>query len=403
LVQQEVAVHSQDYDNGILVVPDSKSPHFAYLSPRSSIAEYLSDHLECERKLAQEVFSSVASSKQQTQIKFPSPLKLRCGACMLAKVPNASVVVMGGIDEVSTVLQEAHVRADVTRAAAAAATASESGLHHDHAHMLMSIPLLPLINACMAKTRQSKSQANETLHRAICQFNMDHQNKSDFDLSKPKKEFIKLEHHLTTVFGVKRFYQCLPLNSSTSSFLRTPPRKNEQTTNNKNDWLQSMMVLVLAYDDGDYWSLDLPGGKRHLGETAWSCARRETFEESSLVIDEEGIYAARHVASSSSSSSSSYSTSSTASSKTTAMAIGANIGSTGAHRDSINTDRTLMFIPKECTVNCGMAYYLLTTISASNQLDMNSEATANPKIGKAAAEEEDKVISGKALDALHVV
>ena len=59
------------------------------------------------------------------------------------------------------------------------------------------------------------------------------------------------------------------------------------------------VVVVLAYDDGlgggpgagslDRWALDLPGGKRHLGETAWGCARRETREETSIDVGPNGV------------------------------------------------------------------------------------------------------------------
>ncbi|KAG7361280.1 hypothetical protein IV203_036380 [Nitzschia inconspicua] len=32
--------------------------------------------------------------------------------------------------------------------------------------------------------------------------------------------------------------------------------------------------------------LDLPGGKRHLGESSFDCAIRETLEETSLLVDD---------------------------------------------------------------------------------------------------------------------
>ena len=40
----------------------------------------------------------------------------------------------------------------------------------------------------------------------------------------------------------------------------------------------------LHYDDEANWTLDLPGGKRHLAETAWAAARREITEEALVEI-----------------------------------------------------------------------------------------------------------------------
>ena len=37
-------------------------------------------------------------------------------------------------------------------------------------------------------------------------------------------------------------------------------------------------------DDEANWTLDLPGGKRHLAETAWAAARREITEEALVEI-----------------------------------------------------------------------------------------------------------------------
>lgn len=41
-------------------------------------------------------------------------------------------------------------------------------------------------------------------------------------------------------------------------------------------------LLVLARDSPSRWIFDLPGGKRHLGETSWDAALRETREETLL-------------------------------------------------------------------------------------------------------------------------
>jgi len=58
--------------------------------------------------------------------------------------------------------------------------------------------------------------------------------------------------------------------------------------------------LILCYNDTTeernepknlrVWTLDLPGGKRHLGESSLQGAIRETYEEMTLVVDEEWVY-----------------------------------------------------------------------------------------------------------------
>jgi ADP-ribose pyrophosphatase YjhB (NUDIX family) len=37
----------------------------------------------------------------------------------------------------------------------------------------------------------------------------------------------------------------------------------------------------------NYWTLDIPGGKRYLGETALKCAIHETEEETSVILSEK--------------------------------------------------------------------------------------------------------------------
>jgi NUDIX domain len=56
----------------------------------------------------------------------------------------------------------------------------------------------------------------------------------------------------------------------------------------RNDANKYKYWLVGVYDVGTEigkkWAIDIPGGKRHVGETTWECAEREMFEETSLPI-----------------------------------------------------------------------------------------------------------------------
>jgi len=50
-----------------------------------------------------------------------------------------------------------------------------------------------------------------------------------------------------------------------------------------------LLAIVFRDENKDgsiSFEIDLPGGKRHLGETSFQCAIRETYEETSLLIDE---------------------------------------------------------------------------------------------------------------------
>ena len=49
--------------------------------------------------------------------------------------------------------------------------------------------------------------------------------------------------------------------------------------------MQCIMAVAYVNDGNNLLMLDLPGGKRHLGQSTLMCAIRETMEECSLTID----------------------------------------------------------------------------------------------------------------------
>jgi len=265
------------------------------------------------------------------------------------------------------------------------------GLHHDHAHQLIALPLTLLVNACMAKTRHAKTVSNEALLDAITHSlstsSSPSSSLSNESNSKDKKEAeegivkiltVKLQHHITTVFGYQKFFQTISkqqnnnnnnnktnkANSSTDSKNKKLNQERKETDKGKaeqaeqaEDEISQQMVLVLAYfnEIEGCWSLDLPGGKRHLGESSWNCARRETLEESSLLIDEKGIRnnhthnivdkTEKKVLDTT---------------KVQLFDINQNqIIDSQEGRGGGVQDEELLFVPVERVVNCGMAYYLL--------------------------------------------
>jgi hypothetical protein len=179
--------------------------------------------------------------------------KATCASCLLDEVPNGFVCVASSHPKTVDMAQDwARQRAEEKRSAAA--------LHSDHAHYVCSLSQ-PTMSQVLyhARTRQqTRDAASQIMQQFIKQ-----------GLPAQVGETVELGHHLKSLLQ-------LSSRSTTSS-------SRQKDAHNYQYW------LVLVYDDrtkGGYWTIDLPGGKRHLGETTFQCAMRETEEEISLRIDE---------------------------------------------------------------------------------------------------------------------
>mmetsp|Transcript_13941 Transcript_13941/g.21739 ORF Transcript_13941/g.21739 Transcript_13941/m.21739 type:complete len:216 (-) Transcript_13941:860-1507(-) len=136
----------------------------------------------------------------------------------------------------------------------AAENQQKGALHADHAHHLCSLPRNILWNLwSKARTRDQKRKASNAILELL--------EKQGVPINSDCRH-IELQHHLTSLLQI------------------TKEDPNASTVH----W------LAMVYDDtakkkDPCWSLDLPGGKRHLGENSVQGMIRETEEETSLIVN----------------------------------------------------------------------------------------------------------------------
>lgn len=311
----------------LIVVPDSKRPPLAFVCPDTSSDQWADHASECEQALATCIFNEASTTK-------PAGFKLSCAACMLSCNPNGCVMVVGPTRDVVATVESARVaarlqvaKADAKASAAAAdesaagsgggknnketrsnesTFASALGLHHDHAHFLLALRLDALQHAASARGRDAVQKAERALYEAMVDaWHLQKQHEhgtsngsgnTTFPGDSKSRKSVSLEHHLQTA-GRRGCFESLERAN------RQMKKDNKAASDTKKAGKQAALgpaaddnsscdlsVLVMAYADKDVWSLDLPGGKRHLGETSWECARRETWEESSVRVDINGLW-----------------------------------------------------------------------------------------------------------------
>lgn len=233
--------------DALVVVPDTKQK-YVYVC-RDTTADVFEDNPRgAEEKLKKEIFpttspvSSDVDGEDITRIDETS-FKLSCASCLLkAHEPNGfCLIASSSADLVDTVRD---------RSRSNQRKREESGLvlHQDHAHFVARLPRSSLWNLHRSKTRAQKGSAVDEI--------LGHLSNQDIDAVKDPEKFtngIELGHHLLSV---------LSLSGRSDDF-----------------W------FVMGYDDHKSLELDLPGGKRHLGETSLEGAIRETEEETSLLWD----------------------------------------------------------------------------------------------------------------------
>jgi NUDIX domain len=261
--------------NGLLVLPQTtlRSISSVYYCVETTAEIFDSDPKQAERKLRSEMFpdpplptshSSEGSSSTTTNNKnSTTAFKVSCAACLLEEMPN-------GFACVSSTDREALDRVrDQARSLADGKT--ETTKHSDHAHFVATVPLDALMKFYHTKTRSKVQEAQEELVEHLVRQGVPARiQESDIPT-------IELQHHLSTLLWLMKDRHPQGLHQG-----------GQQT--NADAWYW----LVLGYDDTNdkknpRWSLDLPGGKRHLGETTLEAAIRETEEETSLKWDSQWI------------------------------------------------------------------------------------------------------------------
>ena len=211
---------------GLLAIPDSRGTRTALHVSRGDRDE--GDREAVEAELARTLFPSPAVDDVV--------LKANCAKCVLALEPNGTVAVVGSRDDL-----RAH------REAFGAEKRSGRPQHGDAAHAVASAPIA-LLRAAFASGGGDGGGALATAQRAL------HAHLEDMGLAR-KRAAPRADHHLQT-------------------FLNCPSPGDAD-------------VFLIAYDDASHWTLELPGGKRNLAESAWAAAQRETAEEALLHLSPE--------------------------------------------------------------------------------------------------------------------
>jgi ADP-ribose pyrophosphatase YjhB (NUDIX family) len=253
--------------DGLVVIPDTKTIPFLYLCRHTGIQEFQRDAMAAEQKLQDEMFpttheekttqSSETTTTSSSSSSSPSSsFKASCASCLLEEIPNGFVCVA------SSRQTTVDMARDLARQRAAEKS-SAAMLHSDHAHYVCSLSNNKMSQLVLYRAR-TRQQTREAAGPIVEQFIQQ-------GLPAQVGETVEVGHHLKSL---------LQLSSSKSTM---SSRRDKDASNFQYYW------LVLVYDDrakGGYWTIDLPGGKRHLGETTFQCAIRETEEEISLHIDE---------------------------------------------------------------------------------------------------------------------
>lgn len=230
--------------NGLVVLPDSKNKKAVpavYVCPGTDRNTFDLDPLQTESVLKDKIDPSSLAS-----------LKISCASCLLKLQPNGFVCVAssdcGAVDAVR----------DMARF-----NAQDKERHHDHADYVCSLPLILLQQCRVARTREQKRlSANDICQQLLAQ-----------GVPVEGNFPVKLQHHLLT-------------------FLEIVEKRTSKGDHARRETAETLYWMVIVFNDTSgskdpCWSLDLTGGKRNLSETTFSCAVRETEEESSLHISRQ--------------------------------------------------------------------------------------------------------------------
>lgn len=230
--------------DGLIVVPDTKSISFLYLCRNTQASIFAENPLSTELELKKMIY---ASSFPQDE----SSIKVNGAACLLQIEPNGFACVVSSDSDLIDLVR------DTTRKRIEEKKSSDL-LYADHGDFLLTLPQGLLWKAKQSKTRNSGKQVRDELLGHMAEQGIDIHKESEREVE------LKLGHHLDSILQL------------------IPKPKGEERY-----W------LIYGHDDSTEqkisFELNVPGGKRHLGETSLEAAIRETEEEISLVWDERWI------------------------------------------------------------------------------------------------------------------
>jgi len=233
--------------NGLCVIPGSKNRDCSFfVCEGTGNTVYEADNLYCEGILRDHLFLPPSSEKSASG-RFPAKnAKISFAQCVLLSNPNAMAIVMSS----------SYDHLDKIRLKGSNRRANMKQVKHDHCDDLFIFRYENLVNFCKGKTRAQKSEMCQLLKN------------DDGHLPSCTKE-LNIGYHLETVLSSLRRTREIAKNK----FIMVMGRNHDLAGGNGN-----ISGIV---------DLDLPGGKRHIGETVLKCLSRETFEETSIDLSED--------------------------------------------------------------------------------------------------------------------
>lgn len=296
-------------EGGLIVLPDTSIkniPHIFFLAPNM---ELINPHREIitnpkyrislENKLRTHLFPTKAEDLPKRNV---PPYKVSCASCLLQLENNGFVCVASkDFSTIQSVIQQANQRKDekMVRKSTNTCINNKSSLHGDHAFLLLALPRRSLWN--IAKKNVTEFETNIVMQIFLSQV-------KDITYDQPHSRtyldtLIKIyddgEALTNTTFHLgPHLHSMLRMTNSSCTVASDAIQridhpsiegKGEMTVEDEEDWWLVMVENKPNLQNRTkkiVWNLDLPGGKRHLGETSLQCAIRETEEETSLVIHE---------------------------------------------------------------------------------------------------------------------
>jgi hypothetical protein len=277
LAQQQTQAGPADADadessllNGLVVLPKIKNVAHVYVCrDQTDSKSFKVDPLAAERRLRDQLYPSNHSSelpKSEPHELSREKFKLSGASCMLQHAPNGFVCVYSSVSSSFV---------DAARDTARRAREAKLTLHSDHAHFVCTLPRAALWKLQTARSRSQVHQATHALAHCLSQQGCTHRDDPVSDgeptTTKNKNEpsvSIEFGHHLKSLLN-----------------LRAGPKND----NHQEYWLTLVYDDTKPHSSNVKWSLDLPGGKRHLGESSLDGAIRETNEECSLEFNESWV------------------------------------------------------------------------------------------------------------------
>ena len=282
-----------------IVVPEKSpspyKPQFVFAFQTTAI------NFQGEENLKQHIFSTEINTNN-------NPFKISCANCLLENHERNGFLCLHSTNykKLQSVLRQC--RKEISEK-------NQEQLHHDHAHHICILSYKSLQD--LLKEQKSFKHIQKKKTKESTQQHQNHKKIGKTYNHKNNNISTTLKRSTDEIYmQMKRQQIPVTITTSISKTNDSTPAKKEQKQEDDQfvpilfgHHLESLLHivrkeseikiekkdgdywLVLVYDDTDKkknsgWALDLPGGKRHLGETSIQCSLRESYEEISFVCQE---------------------------------------------------------------------------------------------------------------------